>query len=286
MAHGPGGRGAPTRRESHPREPGGQLGNFGVSPNVRFPLPPVGLGCTRGNGITTGSCTHRRQKWGRSDFDGERPGLASSGWGCCLKPSLPSPPAPRMVLPWDSRPLGGRRDVPRVKAQCGVGGLGKGSMLRLRQHCSSSPEPSLSSVVFELPNALSAPVPAHRHGGNIVFQAAGPRKRSCPGAAPSHPGWLRTPALRDALCSQREQKCSGPRKTRGAIKRLANRGTFMANFNRPLRRDAGGSRAGYMALAAPAREQRMAASSGHCPGWHSAWSSSACQRDVDVSKHQ
>lgn len=166
--------------------------------------------------------------------------------------------------------------MPRRKPQCRVGVLGKGSMLRLQHHCSSSPGRSSRSVLSELQTALAAPVPGNRHGGNIVFRAAGPRKMSCPCAAPSHPGWLRTPALRDALCSQREQERSGPRKTRGAIKRLANRGTFMANFNRPLRKDAGGSRAGYMAPAAPAREQQTAASSGQCPGWHTAWSSSAC----------
>lgn len=212
--------------------------------------------------------------------------MAFSGWGCCLKPSLPSPPAPCMAFPWDSRPLGGRRDVPHGKPQRGVGGLGKGSVLRLQHHRSSSPGRSLSSVMSELQNVLAAPVSGHRHSEKIAFRAAEPRKMSCPGAAPSHPGWLRTLALRDALCSQREQKRSGPRKTRGAIKRLVNRGTFMVNFNRPLRKDAGRSQAGYMAPAAPAGEQRTAASHGQHPGQRAARSSSACQRDGDVSKHQ
>lgn len=47
----------------------------------------------------------------------------------------------------------------------------------------------------------------------------------------------------------------------------------MVNFNRTLRKDAGRSRAGYTALAAPAGEQRMAASSGQRPGWRAARSS-------------
>lgn len=57
----------------------------------------------------------------------------------------------------------------------------------------------------------------------------------------------------------------------------------MVNFNRPLRKDAGGGREGYTVPAAAAREQRMAASLGQHREQRAAWSSSACQRDVDVS---
>lgn len=57
----------------------------------------------------------------------------------------------------------------------------------------------------------------------------------------------------------------------------------MANFNRLLRKDAGGGREGYMVLAATAGEQRTAASLRQHREQRAAWSSSACERDVDVS---
>ncbi|KAM9625236.1 uncharacterized protein ACIBXB_018809 [Morphnus guianensis] len=40
-------------------------------PSLRLPLPPAGLGCTRGYRITTGSCTHGRWERGCCDFGGE-----------------------------------------------------------------------------------------------------------------------------------------------------------------------------------------------------------------------
>lgn len=98
-------------------------------------------------------------------------------------------------------------------------------MLRLQHHRSSSPGRSSSSVESELQNTLAAPMPSfeptlgHRHAGNVAFRAAGPRKMSCPGAAPSQPGWLRTPVLRDALCSQWEQKRSGAKKNARSYKK-------------------------------------------------------------------
>lgn len=146
-----------------------QSREFWGFPSSRLPLPAVGPGCSMGT-TSHGSCTDGRRERSCRDFVGERPGLASSSWSCCLKPSLPSPCT---VFPWNSRPLEGRRDVPRREK------FRKGMDSQSRHHQDT---PCALPHLSYKPNQWQG----RARAGKTEFWEAKSQK-TCPAAAPAAP---------------------------------------------------------------------------------------------------